>query len=180
MGPVKFGNAERDAAVAIAPDGFSAFDQRPVVLDDAFQRFPGQVQAVEIGIAMFQRGHDPQGLGIVVEAAMILQAAVERALAGVAERRMAEVVRQRQCLREILVEAELPRQRAGDLSDFERMGQPGAIMIALMEHEHLGLVFEAAERGGVDHPVAVAPERAAGLAGRLVESRPRLRSGSQA
>src|ERR1700710_1545468 len=52
------------------------------------------------------------------------------------------------------------------------MGQPGAVVIALMEHEHLGLVFEAAERGGMDHPVAIAPERAAGPARRLVEQPP--------
>ncbi|GIQ73127.1 hypothetical protein BraRD5C2_15640 [Bradyrhizobium sp. RD5-C2] len=40
-------------------------------------------------------------------------------------------------------------------------------MIALVEDEDLGLVLEAAERGGMDHPVTVAPERAAGPARRL-------------
>src|SRR3954463_165801 len=110
---------------------------------------------------MLQRRHDPQRLGIVVETAMDPQAAVQRALAGVAERRMAEVMRQRQRLGEVLVEAEPPGQRAGDLRHFEAMSQPGAVMIALMEHEYLGLVLQAAERGGMDHPVAIAPERAA-------------------
>ena len=100
------------------------------------------------------------------------QAAIERALAGMAERRMAEIMRQRQRLGEVLVEAELPGQRAGDLGHFERMGQPGAVVIALMEHEHLGLVLQAAERGGMDHPVAIAPERAAGLGRRLVDQPP--------
>ena len=84
-----------------------------------------------------------------------------------AERRMAEVVRQRQRFREVLVEPELPGQRAGDLRHFERMGQPGAIMVALVEHEDLGLVLEAAKGGGMDDPVAIAPKRAAGLARRL-------------
>ena len=82
---------------------------------------------------------------------------------------MAEVVRQRQRFGEILVEAELAGQRAGDLRHFQRVGQPGAVMIALVEHEHLGLVLQAAEGGGMDHPVAIAPERAAGLARRLRE-----------
>jgi hypothetical protein len=82
---------------------------------------------------------------------------------------MAEVMGQRQCLGEVLVEPELPGQRAGDLRHLQRMGQPGAVMIAFMEHEDLGFVFQAAERGGMDHPVAVAPERAAGLARRLRE-----------
>ena len=90
---------------------------------------------------------------------------------------MAEVVRQRQRLGEILVEAERAGQRAGDLRHFERMGEPGAVMVALVEHEHLGLVLEAAEGGGMDHPVAIAAERAAGLARRLRISRPRLRPG---
>ena len=131
--------------------------------------FPGQVEAVEIRIAVLQRGHHAQGLGIVVETAMRLQALIERALAGMAEWRMAEVVRQRQRLGEILVEAELAGQRAGDLRHFQRMGQPGAVMVAFMEHKHLGLVLQAAKGGGMDHPVAIAPERAAGLARRLVE-----------
>ena len=100
---------------------------------------------------------------------MGLQAAIQRPLAGMAERRMAEVMRQRQRLGQILVEAELPGQRAGDLRHFKRMGEPGAVMIPLMEHEHLGFVLQAAECGGVDHPVAIAPERAAGLGRRLVD-----------
>ena len=116
---------------------------------------------------MLQRGDDPQRLGVVVEAAMGLQAVVQRPLAGMAERRMAEVMGQRQRLGEVLVEPELAGQRAGDLGHFQRMGQPGAVMIALMEHEDLGFVLQAAEGGGMDHPVAVAPERAAGLARRL-------------
>ncbi len=118
---------------------------------------------------MLQRGHDAQGLGVVIEAAMGLQAGIQRPLAGVAERRMAEVMGQRQRFREILVETELPGQRAGDLRHFERVGQPGAVMIAFVEHEYLGFVLQAAKGGGMDHPVAIAPERAAGLARRLGE-----------
>ena len=38
-------------------------------------------------------------------------------------------------------------------------------MIALVEHEHLGLVGEPAERGGMDDSVAIAAEGAAGGAG---------------
>ena len=53
-----------------------------------------------------------QRMGVVVEAAEQAEALVERALAGVAERRMAEVVAERGGLGEVLVEAE----RAGDAS----------------------------------------------------------------
>ena len=37
-------------------------------------------------------------------------------------------------------------------------------MIALLEHEHLGLVREPAERGRMNDSIAVAPKRAAGRA----------------
>ncbi len=100
---------------------------------------------------------------------MAVQALVQRPLAGMAERGMAEVMGQRQRLGEVLIEAELTGQRPGDLRHFQRMGQPCAVMIAFMEHENLGFVLEAAEGGGMNHPVAVAPERAAGLARRLHE-----------
>ena len=147
--------------------GPAPLGQWTVVLDDALERFPGQVQPVELGITMLQRGHDPQRLGVMIEAAMGLEAFVERPLAGVAERGMAEIMGQRQGFGEVLVEPELAGQRPGNLRDFERMGQPGAVMVALMEHENLRLVLQAAERGRMDHPVAIPPERAAGLARRL-------------
>ena len=113
---------------------------------------------------MFKRCDHAQTLGIVVEAAMGLQANVKGALAGMSKRRMAEVVGQRQRLCQVLVEAELPGQRAGDLGHLQRMGKPGTVMIAFVEHEYLGLMLQAAKRGGMDHAVAIAPERAAGPA----------------
>ena len=103
----------------------------------------------------------------MVEAAEVGEAGVERPLARMAERRVAEVVRQRQRLGEILVEAERAGERPGDLRHFQGVGQPGAVMVALVEHEHLGLVLQAAERGRMDDPVGVAPERVAARARRF-------------
>ncbi len=97
-------------------------------------------------------------LRVVIEAAEAFEAVVERALAGVAEGRMAEIVRKRRRLRQVLVEPERARERAGDLHDFERVGEPGAEMVALVIDEHLRLVGEAAEGGGMDDAVAIAPE----------------------
>ena len=137
------------------------------MLDQAFERFPGEIEAVEGRVAALQRGDDAQGLRIVVEAAIGREAGVERALAGMAERRMAEIVGQRQRLGQIFVDAERARQRPRHLRDFERMGEPGAVVVALVEHENLGLVLEAAEGGRMDDAVAVAAEGAAALADRL-------------
>ena len=96
--------------------------QRPVVLDQALERLPGQVQAVEIRIAALQRGDDAQGLGVVIEAAERGEAGVERALAGMAERRMAEIVRQRQRLGEILVEPKPAGERSGPPASLRAYG----------------------------------------------------------
>ncbi len=103
----------------------------------------------------------------MVEAAAGREAAIERALAGMPERRMAEVVGERQRLGQVLVEAERAGERARDLGDLERVGQPGAEMIAFVEDEDLGLVREPAKGGGMDDAVAVAPEGVAGCAHRF-------------
>ena len=84
--------------------------QRAVVLDQPLQRLPGQVQPVEAGVTALQQGDHAQALGVVVEAAERLHRQPQRFFAGMAERRMAEVVRQRQRLRQVLIQP----QRAGD------------------------------------------------------------------
>jgi hypothetical protein len=77
------------------------------VLHDALARGQGEVQAAVPGVALLKALHDAQRMQVVVKAqAVRLQAAVERALAGVAEGRMADVMHQRKGLGEIDVEAE--------------------------------------------------------------------------
>ena len=82
----------------------AVLEQRAVVLDRALERLPGEVEPVELGIALLELGQDAQRLGIVVEAAERLHRRVQRLLAGMAERRVAEIVGQRHRLAEILVE----------------------------------------------------------------------------
>ena len=137
------------------------------MLDQALQGLPGEIEAVIVGVAALEAGDDAQGLGVVVEAAESRHAVVEGVLAGVAEGGVAEVVRERERLGEILVEAEGSREGPGDLPDLDRMGQAGAEMVALVVDEDLGLVVEAAEGGRVDDAVAVALELGAGRRGRL-------------
>ena len=48
----------------------------------------------------------------------------------------------------------------------------GAVMIAFVEHEHLGLVLQPAECGRMDHAVAIPAERAPRLARRLGKQPP--------
>ena len=158
----------RHAMRGIAADGSAGtVGERAVVLGEAFQRLPGEVEPVELGIAALERGDDAQGLRVVVEAAEIFRAGLERALAGVAEGRMAEIVRERGGLGEVLVEAERAGKRTRDLDHFQRMGEPCAVMVALVIDEDLRLMGEAAESGRVDDPVTVAAEIVARGARRL-------------
>ena len=76
------------------------------MLHHAFERFPGEIESVERRVTPLQQRHDAEGLFVVIEAAERRHAMRERILAGMAERRVAEVVRQRNRLGEILVEVE--------------------------------------------------------------------------
>ena len=90
-------------------------------------------------------------------------------LAGVAEGRVAEVVREHHRLGEVLVHAQRARDGARDLAALERVREPVPVVVALVVDEDLRLVLEPAERARVHDAVAVALERGAvgvlGLAG---------------
>ena len=103
----------------------------------------------------------------MIEAAEGCHHFLQGVLAGVSERRMSEIVRQRQGLAQILIETKRAANRTRDLRNFEAMGQASPEEIALVIDENLGLVFEPAERGGMNDPVAVALEGTAGLAFRF-------------
>ena len=141
-----------------------AIGERTVVLDQAFQGLPGEVEAVEGGITALQRGDDAQRLCVVIEAAEGGETFIERALAGMAERRMAEIVRKRQRFGEIFVESQGAGERTRDLRHFKRVGEPGAVVVALVEYEHLSLVLEAAKGRRMDDAIAVAAKGAAAFA----------------
>jgi hypothetical protein len=102
-----------------------------------------------------------------VEPAAAGERAGEGLLARMPERRVADIVREAERLGEVLVEPERAGERPADLGHLDGVGQPGAVVVALVEHEHLGLVLQPAERGRMDDAVGIAPERAAAGARRL-------------
>ena len=83
---------------------------------------------------------------------------LQRVLAAMAERRMAEVMGQAQRLGQVFVQPQRPGHRPPDLRHFDRMGQANAEMIAVGRDEHLRLVAEAAEGDRMDDAVPVALE----------------------
>ena len=89
----------------------------------------------------------PHGLGQLVQ----------RVLAVVAERRVAEVVGQRGGLGDVGLRPERPGQVAGDLGDLEAVGEPVADEVVHLRPVHLGLGGQPPRRGRVDDagPVAL-------------------------
>ena len=83
-----------------------AQEQRTVVLDQALERLPGEVEPIEAGVFPLKLGDHAQRLGVVVETALLRGGAVERPLPGMAERRMAEVVGKSKRLGQILIDAQ--------------------------------------------------------------------------
>jgi hypothetical protein len=104
----------------------------------------------------------------MVETARIGHRRLKRILAGMAERRMAEVVGEAESFGQILVEPEGASHRTADLRDFDAVGQPDAVMVAVGRDKDLGLVAKAPERNRVDNPVAVALKYVARAARRPV------------
>ena len=121
-----------------------------------FKGFPGQVQPVEIGIVPFQPRHDPQGLRVMVKAAIGRHQAFHRVLAGMAKGRMAKVMRQCHRLGQIGVQAKDAGDGARHLGHFDRVGQARAVVVALMFDKNLRLVLQPPKRAGMDDPVPVA------------------------
>ena len=136
--------------------------QGPVVLDEAFQRLPGEVQSVEARIFLLKLGDNAQRLGVVIEAPLARHTGIERALAGMAEGRMAEIVRERERLCQVLIKRKHPRHGAGDLRHFEAVGEACAVMIALVIDEDLRLVGQPPERGRMQDAIPVAAIQGAG------------------
>ncbi len=84
------------------------------VLDDAFADGQRQVETAKGGVALLKPGDDAQGVKVVVEGeASAAQAVVEGLFSGVAERRMADVVGQRQRLSQFRVQPQSARPECG-------------------------------------------------------------------
>src|ERR1035438_4587271 len=117
------------------------------VLDDAFADFEGEVQAAEGGVALFEIFDDAEGVQIVVEEeAVLAHGGIEGLFSGMAEGRVADVVDQGKGFGEIDVEAEGSGDGAGDLRDFESVGEAVAEMVGVAAGEEPGLWFLAGER----------------------------------
>src|SRR6185436_19125966 len=108
------------------------------------------------GVAVLELIDDAQRLQVVLEAAEIVHAVVQRVLTGMAKRRVTEIVGETYRFDEVLVQAQGARNCAGDLRYLEGVREPRAVEVALVVDEHLRLVDEATKRRRMDHAVAIA------------------------
>ena len=168
----------RNASRAVPRGGRArGVDKRAVVLDQPRQGRLGEVEPVEGGVAALELGDDPERVAVVVEAAVAGHAGVERVLAGMPERGMAEIVAERDRFGEVVVESERASESARDLGHLDGVGEAGAEMITLVIDEDLRLVGQAAKGGRVHDPVAVALELGARRRRRLGDEAPRRSRG---
>ena len=121
------------------------------VLEDPVAHLPRQVE----------RFRDPERLLVVPEAEpeALPQALVERLLAHVPERRVPHVVAQANRLREVLVQAQRPRDAARDGGRLERVCHPRPEVVARRVDEDLGLALQPAKWLRVEDAIAVTLER---------------------
>ena len=143
---VVVGNDLRDAGVTVLAGRLSLrIGQRAIVLDDAFQRFPTEVEPVEGRIAPLDGGDDPQSLGIVVEPAEVGEQGRQRALPACPNGGWP-----RSCASanasQILVQAERGGRAPGRSALTSRCGRAGCDSDRLHGTRTLGLVAEAAEQ----------------------------------
>ena len=97
--------------------------------------------------------NNAQALLVVVKTVRVKL--VEHSLSCVPERRVPEVVTQRNCLCQVLVEPHRPRHSPRYLRDFKRVRQACPVMVTRRGEEYLRLVLQAPKRVAVQYPVPV-------------------------
>src|SRR6266404_4472905 len=126
------------------------------VFDDAFANFKTEIQAGKIEVALFELLDDAQRVQIVIEmAAVRAHQFVELSLAGMPERRMADVVDESESFGELGVQAQRGSNGARDLRHFQRVRQAVAEVVGIARGEDLRFGFETPEGSRVNDAVAI-------------------------
>ena len=124
-----------------------------------------KVQSVALVLEMV---YDAQGVFVVAEGASVgREGAGEGFFSCVTEGGVAEIVAERDRLREVFVEAESAGYGTGYLHHLKGVREACPEVVAVGGDEDLGLVHEPAEGLGVDNSVPVALEVVANTVGRL-------------
>ena len=119
------------------------------VVQDAVAHLGRQIQARAAVLDALHHAHrllvvtvERRGLGRAGgDSLMARETLSQSGLASVAEGRVPQIVAERDGLSQVLVQPERPRDGAGDLRHFQRMGEARAEVVALGGQEHLCLLF---------------------------------------
>src|SRR6185369_13576662 len=125
------------------------------VLDKAFSNLERKIQPVETGISLLKLIHDPQGLAVMFESAVILHQSVKNFFSGMAEWCMPKIMSKSQSLSQLLIQPQTPCHRFTDLSNFQGVGKSGSVVIPFMVDENLRFVLKSSECCRVYDPVPV-------------------------
>src|SRR5664279_2501231 len=102
------------------------------VLDDPLAHFEGQIESAEFSIAKLEVLDDAQRLQVVIkELAVPVHRDIQRSLACVPKRGMANVMHQRESFYQVNIEIERGRNGAGDLCDLDAVRQAGAKVVGI-------------------------------------------------
>src|SRR6266851_1851567 len=126
------------------------------MLDDAFANFKREIQAGKIKVALLELFDDTERVEIVIEtAAPRAHQFVELAFAGMAERRMANIVDKSKRFGKLGVQPQRRGDGTGNLCDFQCVRQAIAKMVGVARGENLRLGFKTAKSAGMDDAIAV-------------------------
>ena len=120
---------------------------------NAVAHLPGQVQALTVPL---EKIHNAQALPVMGEAPRAKP--VKGALTRMAKGSVAQIMPKGDGLGQVLIQPQRAGDRARDLGHLKRMGQPGAVVIALRREEYLCFLLQPAEGLAVENTIPVALE----------------------
>ena len=130
------------------------------MFQEAFLHLAIQVQPFVTRRMLLEEGDDAEGLFVVFKVCMEgMHPLVKRILAGVTERRVAEIVRECDAFRQVFVQGECPCDAAADLSDFHRVREARAVVIPSAGEKDLCLSLQSPECRGMQNSVPITLER---------------------
>src|SRR5688572_6212049 len=129
------------------------------MLDHSLANLPGEVQAGEFGKALFEFGHNAQGLPVVVKAAEILHESRESNFTGMPKWGVTKIMCQTDGFHQIFVATQGTRKGSSNLGNFKRVCQASPKIIAFIIDKDLGFIFETPKTCRVKDSIPVPLER---------------------
>ena len=129
------------------------------VVTQARPRAIGEIESAKLRERVFKVFDDTNRVCVMVEPAVILHQGSKRLFAGVTERRMSEVMRERNGFRQRGVHTQTVRKAPGNVGHLKRMRHPRTKVVTDSRREDLRLAFEAPEPHAFDDSVTVEIKR---------------------